>query len=191
MILSGPRLVTVIEDLHNHTSAEITWAWARITLGALLAFLMEFAEFLVLCKTSSLTLSIAGIFKDICQLALAVTFKKDQLSLINVIGLVVCLAGIVCHLLHKYSTMQDSQKQQQSLEFDNDNEESSGEYKFNDGSGGAGSSAGGVHVKSHSTLTVPLLEQTDSEDESGNDPGNKQNASDVIFDVLKRRDMQR
>ncbi|KAH8350880.1 hypothetical protein KR067_002504 [Drosophila pandora] len=189
--IEGPRLVTVIEDLHNHTSAEITWAWARITLGALLAFLMEFAEFLVLCKTSSLTLSIAGIFKDICQLALAVTFKKDQLSLINVIGLVVCLAGIVCHLLHKYSTMQESQKQQQSLEFDNDNEESSGEYKFNDGSGGAGSSAGGVHVKSHSTLTVPLLEQTDSEDESGNDPGNKQNASDVIFDVLKRRDMQR
>ncbi|XP_017098497.2 solute carrier family 35 member C2 [Drosophila bipectinata] len=188
--IEGPRLLLVMEDLHNHTLAEISWAWGRISVGALLAFLMEFAEFLVLCKTSSLTLSIAGIFKDICQLALAVTFKKDQLSLINVIGLVVCLAGIVCHLLHKYSTMQDSQKQQQA-DFDNDNEDSSGEYTFNEG-GGAGSSAGGgVHVRSHSTLTVPLLEQTDSEDESGNDPGNKQNASDVIFDVLKRRDMQR
>ncbi|KAH8339318.1 hypothetical protein KR074_011416 [Drosophila pseudoananassae] len=188
--IEGPKLLVVIEDLHNHTLAEISWAWGLISLGALLAFLMEFAEFLVLCKTSSLTLSIAGIFKDICQLALAVTFKKDQLSLINVIGLVVCLAGIVCHLLHKYSTMQDSQKQQQA-DFDIDNEESSGEYTFNEG-GGAGSSAGGgVHVRSHSTLTVPLLEQTDSEDESGNDPGNKQNASDVIFDVLKRRDMQR
>ncbi|KAH8300371.1 hypothetical protein KR018_000010 [Drosophila ironensis] len=182
---AGPALVNVIEDLHNHTSEEITWAWARITFGALLAFLMEFAEFLVLCKTSSLTLSIAGIFKDICQLALAVTLKKDHLSPINVVGLVVCLAGIVCHLLHKYSSMQEAQKHQQALDFDNDNDESSGEYKFNDGS-----TAVGVHVKSHSTLTVPLLEQTDSEDETGNDP-NKQNASDVIFDVLKRRDMQR
>lgn len=144
----------VIEDLHNHTWDEITWAWVRITLGALLAFLMEFAEFLVLSKTSSLTLSIAGIFKDICQLALAVTFKKDQLSLINVIGLVVCLAGIVCHLLHKYSTMQDSQKQQQVLEFDNDNEEFSGEYKFNDGSGAGGSSGGARQVALHADGAV-------------------------------------
>jgi len=145
---------------------------------------MEFSEFLVLCKTSSLTLSIAGIFKDICQLALAVTIRKDHLSVINYIGLIICLAGIVCHLLHKYSNMKEMQRQQE-LQLDNDQEESSpGEYKFNDGS-----AIVGVHVKSHSTLTVPLLEQTDSEDESG--ASNKQNASDVIFDVLKRRDMQR
>ncbi|XP_020800066.1 solute carrier family 35 member C2 [Drosophila serrata] len=192
--IEGVKLVKVLEDMHNYTSNEITWAIARITFGALLAFLMEFSEFLVLCKTSSLTLSIAGIFKDICQLALAVTLKKDKLSLINVIGLVVCLAGIMCHLLHKYSSMKEAQKQQKALAFDNDNEESSSEYKFNaSGDVAAGGAAVGVHVsKSHSTLTVPLLEQTDSEDESGNDPSNsKQNASDVIFDVLKRRDMQR
>ncbi|XP_017029891.1 solute carrier family 35 member C2 [Drosophila kikkawai] len=193
--IEGPRLLMVVGDMHNYTMHEITWAIAQITFGALLAFFMEFSEFLVLCKTSSLTLSIAGIFKDICQLALAVTLKKDQLSLINVIGLVVCLAGIVCHLMHKYSSMKEAQKHQKAMAFDNDNEESSGEYKFNTGSGdgGPGSAIIGVHVsKAHSTLTVPLLEQTDSEDESGNDPGNnKQNASDVIFDVLKRRDMQR
>ncbi|XP_016966562.3 solute carrier family 35 member C2 [Drosophila biarmipes] len=185
--IEGARFVAVLEDLHNHTSNEITWAIAKITAGALLAFLMEFSEFLVLCKTSSLTLSIAGIFKDICQLALAVTLKKDQLSVINYIGLVICLAGIVCHLLHKYTSMKESQRQQKEMEFDNDQEESSpGEYKFNEGS-----AIVGVHVKSHSKLTVPLLEQTDSEDESGHDASNKQNASDVIFDVLKRRDMQR
>eukprot|EP00099_Drosophila_melanogaster_P020784 NP_647817.2 uncharacterized protein Dmel_CG14971 [Drosophila melanogaster] len=182
--IEGAGLIAVIEDLHNHTSNEITWAIARISAGALLAFLMEFSEFLVLCKTSSLTLSIAGIFKDICQLALAVTIRKDHLSVINYIGLIICLAGIVCHLLHKYSNMKEMQRQQE-LQLDNDQEESSpGEYKFNDGS-----AIVGVHVKSHSTLTVPLLEQTDSEDESG--ASNKQNASDVIFDVLKRRDMQR
>ncbi|XP_017071480.1 solute carrier family 35 member C2 [Drosophila eugracilis] len=185
IVLEGARFVAVIEDLHTHTSNEITWAIAKITAGALLAFLMEFSEFLVLCKTSSLTLSIAGIFKDICQLALAVTLKKDQLSVINYIGLVICLAGIVCHLLHKYTSMKETQRQQKDLESDNDQDQSTGEYKFNEGSAIAG-----VHVKSHSTLTVPLLEQTDSEDESGHDP-NKQNASDVIFDVLKRRDMQR
>ncbi|XP_017057971.1 solute carrier family 35 member C2 [Drosophila ficusphila] len=185
--IEGANLFAVSEDLHNHSSHEITWAIARITAGALLAFLMEFSEFLVLCKTSSLTLSIAGIFKDICQLALAVTLKKDQLSVINYIGLVICLAGIVCHLLHKYTSMKETQRQQKEQGFNDDQDESpAGEYNFNEGSAIAG-----VHVKSHSTLTVPLLEQTDSEDESGHDPSNKQNASDVIFDVLKRRDMQR
>ncbi|XP_043646772.1 solute carrier family 35 member C2 [Drosophila teissieri] len=182
--IEGANLIVVIENLHNHHSIEITWAIARITVGALLAFFMEFSEFLVVSKTSSLTLSIAGIFKDICQLALAVTIKKDHLSVINTIGLAICLAGIFCHLLHKYSNMKEMQKLQE-LSLENDHEESSpGEYKFN-----GGSAIVGVHVKSHSTLTVPLLEQTDSEDESG--PSNKQNASDVIFDVLKRRDMQR
>ncbi|KAI8038962.1 solute carrier family 35 member C2 [Drosophila gunungcola] len=190
MGIEGPNLIEVLADLHNHTSTKITWAISRITAGALLAFLMEFTEFLVLCKTSSLTLSIAGIFKDICQLALAVTLKNDHLSVINYIGLVICLAGIVCHLLHKYTSMKETQRLQKDLQSDNDVEESTspGEYKFNEG----GSAIVGVHVKSHSTLTVPLLEQTDSEDDSGNDPNsNKQNASDVIFDVLKRRDMQR
>ncbi|XP_044313969.1 solute carrier family 35 member C2 isoform X2 [Drosophila rhopaloa] len=185
--IEGANLIEVLKHLHNHTSHEIIWAIGKITAGALLAFLMEFSEFLVLCKTSSLTLSIAGIFKDICQLALAVTLKKDQLSFINYIGLTICLAGIVCHLLHKYTSMKETQKQQRDLQFDNDLEESSPkEYKFIEGNANVG-----VHVKSHSKLTVPLLEQTDSEDESGHDPNNKQNASDVIFDVLKRRDMQR
>ncbi|SPP87233.1 solute carrier family 35 member C2 [Drosophila guanche] len=193
--IEGVKLYAVAEHLKVYTTDEITWAIARITFGALLAFLMEFTEFLVLCKTSSLTLSIAGIFKDICQLFLAVTLKKDQLSPINYVGLVVCLAGIACHLWHKYSTMAEAEKQHKELQLDNDHDDLSAEYNFNDGgaagSGGADNSIAGIHVRSHSTLTVPLLEQTDSEDESGNDLNNKQNSSDVIFDVLKRRDMQR
>ncbi|XP_001352863.2 solute carrier family 35 member C2 [Drosophila pseudoobscura] len=194
--IEGVKLYDVAENLKIYTTDEITWAIARITFGALLAFLMEFTEFLVLCKTSSLTLSIAGIFKDICQLFLAVTLKKDQLSPINYVGLVVCLAGIACHLWHKYSTMADAEKHQKDLHLDNDRDDLSAEYNFNEGGaggggGGADNSIAGIHVRSHSTLTVPLLEQTDSEDESGNDLNNKQNSSDVIFDVLKRRDMQR
>lgn len=45
-----------------------------------------------------------------------------------------------------------------------------------------------VLQKKHSSQTIPLLEQSDSDD-SNND--NERSASDVIFDVLKRRDMQR
>ncbi|XP_064544601.1 solute carrier family 35 member C2 [Drosophila montana] len=189
LFIEGPKLYKVLENLHNVSEADVIWTLARITLGAFIAFFMEVSEFLVLCKTSSLTLSIAGIFKDICQLALAVALKGDQLSPINLVGLAVCLAGIACHLLHKYSSMAKLNKQQLALQLEDDGEDMCAEYDFNKGNvivGVHGNSAG-----THATLTAPLLEQTDSEDESAADSANKQNASDVIFDVLKRRDMQR
>lgn len=188
-LIEGSKLHQGILDLHKHSEEDIIWNIAKVTLGALIAFLMEVTEFLVLCKTSSLSLSIAGIFKDICQLALAVAYKGDQLSSINLVGLGVCLAGICCHLWHKYTSMSQLNKQQLALQLDNDGEDMSAEYEFNKGNpivGVHGNSSG-----SHATLSVPLLEQTDSEEDSANDSTNKQNASDVIFDVLKRRDMQR
>ncbi|KAH8366152.1 hypothetical protein KR093_009753 [Drosophila rubida] len=185
-LIEGPKLQQGMLDIHQMSEEDIIWTIAKVTLGALIAFLMEVTEFLVLCKTSSLSLSIAGIFKDICQLALAVAYKGDQLSSINLVGLGVCLAGICCHLWHKYTSMAQQNKQQLALHLDNDGDEMSAEYEFNKGNTSSGNASG-----SHATLSVPLLEQTDSDEDSANDSANKQNASDVIFDVLKRRDMQR
>lgn len=83
----------------------------RISIGAVLAFGMEVSEFLVLSRTSSLTLSVAGVLKEICQLVLAVETKGDQLSAVNVVGLVLCLGGIACHVIHKYSVFRQSGSQ--------------------------------------------------------------------------------
>ncbi|EDV97458.1 solute carrier family 35 member C2 [Drosophila grimshawi] len=181
----GSKLYTLMGSLNSFPIDHIAWVIARITLGAYIAFLMEVSEFMVLCKTSSLTLSIAGIFKDICQVALAVELKGDQLSSINVVGLAVCLVGIGFHLVHKYSSMEKMSKQQLATQMEGGGEDMDTEYDFNNKTN-AGNSTG-----SHATLTVPLLEQTDSEDELSNGNTSKENASDVIFDVLKRRDMQR
>ncbi|ALC43904.1 CG14971 [Drosophila busckii] len=189
LFIEGPRLYVVLEHFSSYAPEDVTWIWTKVTGGAAIAFLMEISEFMVLCKTSSLTLSIAGIFKDICQLALAVALKGDQLSPINLVGLAVCLAGIGCHVMHKYSSMSQLNKQQQVLQLDNDQEDAAAEYDFSKGNTHSGIGQSNAMGK-HATLTVPLLEETDSEDESGND-ANKQNSSDVIFDVLKRRDMQR
>ncbi|XP_041987579.1 solute carrier family 35 member C2 [Aricia agestis] len=73
----------------------------KVTVGATIAFAMEISEFLVVTYTSSLTLSIAGIFKEMCILVLAVEVSGDQLSLINVLGLSLCLMGIIGHIIHK------------------------------------------------------------------------------------------
>jgi solute carrier family 35 protein C2 len=72
-----------------------------VLLGSLLAFLMELSEYLLLTYTSSLTLSIAGIFKEIFTLFLAYEYTGDRMSSINFMGLVLCLIGISLHVVLK------------------------------------------------------------------------------------------
>jgi len=85
------------------------FSWVLIlSVGAIIAFIMELSEFLTLGQTSSLTLSIVGIFKEICQLILAVEFNHDQLTGFNLIGLVLCLGGILCHAISKYYSLSNT-----------------------------------------------------------------------------------
>lgn len=86
-------------SLGNDDSAWTTTTY--IISGSLLAFFMELSEYLLLTYTSSLTLSIAGIFKEVFTLYLAVEYNGDTMSLINLLGLGVCVTGISLHVLQK------------------------------------------------------------------------------------------
>ncbi|XP_014391849.1 PREDICTED: solute carrier family 35 member C2 isoform X5 [Myotis brandtii] len=70
-------------------------------LGGILAFGLGFSEFLLVSRTSSLTLSIAGIFKEVCTLLLAAHLLGDQISLLNWLGFALCLSGISLHVALK------------------------------------------------------------------------------------------
>ncbi|XP_005092130.1 solute carrier family 35 member C2 [Aplysia californica] len=72
-----------------------------IMIGAGLSFMLELSEFLLVCHTSSLTLSISGIFKELCAFVLAVLINHDETSLLNGVGVVICLLGIVLHVVTK------------------------------------------------------------------------------------------
>ncbi|KAM3968823.1 solute carrier family 35 member C2 [Aphomia sociella] len=88
-------------ELQRLSGKELGPTILKVSVGATIAFAMEISEFLVVTYTSSLTLSIAGIFKEMCILVLAVKVSGDQLSPINVAGLVLCLLGIIGHIVHK------------------------------------------------------------------------------------------
>ncbi|XP_002735463.1 solute carrier family 35 member C2-like [Saccoglossus kowalevskii] len=72
-----------------------------LSLGACLAFMLGVSEYLLLGQTSSLTLSIAGIFKEICTLYIATQYVGDILTPINAVGMVICLSGITLHVILK------------------------------------------------------------------------------------------
>lgn len=168
--------------------------WIKISIGAFLAFFMEISEFLVLSQTSSLTLSVSGIFKEICQLVLAVEINGEVLSFYNLIGLMLCLGGIASHVIFKYWTY--SNNPHERFETEAEYQYPSNTYDISENipkqveesdetkTMGKGSN---VTLAYNMGLKAPLLDyETDSEE---NDMDSK--SAEVLFDILKRRDETR
>nr|XP_055229080.1 solute carrier family 35 member C2 isoform X2 [Gorilla gorilla gorilla]XP_055229081.1 solute carrier family 35 member C2 isoform X2 [Gorilla gorilla gorilla] len=110
MFLGLFPLFAVFEGLHLSTSEKIfrfqdTGLLLRVLgslfFGGILAFGLGFSEFLLVSRTSSLTLSIAGIFKEVCTLLLAAHLLGDQISLLNWLGFALCVSGISLHVALK------------------------------------------------------------------------------------------
>lgn len=127
------------------------------------------------------------------MLVLAVLFSTDTFSLINVLGLVMCLGGISIHVVHKYSTLSGGKPV-------NASDVNTIDITSNGGAGAAvgavtydkGQRDKAVRLNIRSGQNVPLLNEaladTDSDDDS---PNGTNNSNDIIFDVLKRRDTRR
>ncbi|ORY07123.1 TPT-domain-containing protein [Basidiobolus meristosporus CBS 931.73] len=65
-----------------------------ILLGGLMAFLMVSAEFMLISRTSVVTLSVAGIFKEVLTIFVSIVTFGDKVTGVNIIGLCVTLFGI-------------------------------------------------------------------------------------------------
>uniref|UniRef100_A0A3P9N8M6 Solute carrier family 35 member C2 n=1 Tax=Poecilia reticulata TaxID=8081 RepID=A0A3P9N8M6_POERE len=76
----------------------LLYSLMTLSVGGTLAFGLGFSEFLLVSKTSSLTLSISGIFKEVCTLLLAASLMGDRMSKLNWLGFAVCLCGISLHV---------------------------------------------------------------------------------------------
>nr|AKN21648.1 slc35c-4 [Schmidtea mediterranea] len=93
-----------------HNSTEGLDLFFVLLYGAILAFAMECTEYLMVSRTSSLTLCISGIIKEITLLGLAVKINKDEINSINFVGLIFCLLGISLHVIIKFRYSNDDQK---------------------------------------------------------------------------------
>uniref|UniRef100_A0A0K0E4M3 TPT domain-containing protein n=1 Tax=Strongyloides stercoralis TaxID=6248 RepID=A0A0K0E4M3_STRER len=105
MILAILPLAWVFEgdDILNYNHPDITLSVIilNIFFGGVLAFLMEVTEYVLLLKTSGITLNILGIIKELITLLLAHYIHHDKLSTINGVGLTLCITGMILHALTK------------------------------------------------------------------------------------------
>ncbi|KAJ3353245.1 Triose-phosphate Transporter [Allomyces javanicus] len=98
----------LLEPVTHLTSmpAFATAAAARLSVllvvaGGTLAFTMLVIEYRAIQLTSGLTLSVAGIVKEVGTIVLSVLIFGDVLTALNIVGLFVCLAGIALYHIHQ------------------------------------------------------------------------------------------
>ncbi|KUI62071.1 hypothetical protein VP1G_09205 [Cytospora mali] len=108
-----------------------------------IAFLMTASEFALLQRTSVVTLSIAGIFKEVVTISTATIVFDDKLTAVNISGLFVTIGAICAYNWIKISKMR------QEAETD----------------------AYGRHHIDEDDMTSPSSSSTDVEDEGGEETG--------------------
>ena len=84
-----------------------------VCLGAVVAFFMVLVEFVLIAKTSALTFMVAGVFKEFLTVVVAHFVFGDELSLMNIFGLIVLIIGVVLFNLWKY----DKVRKEKEAEF--------------------------------------------------------------------------
>ncbi|GAA5859439.1 hypothetical protein JCM8547_006822 [Rhodosporidiobolus lusitaniae] len=82
------------------------WSTLRTTVAIIfpgfLAFAMNVTEFGLIQRTSVVTLSVAGIFKEVAVIFLSTVLFHDMLTPINISGLIVTIFGIALYNYLKY-----------------------------------------------------------------------------------------
>ncbi|KAI1328372.1 triose-phosphate transporter family-domain-containing protein [Xylariaceae sp. FL0255] len=119
MFLTLLLIAIPVEGFANFEEAIIMLSaeWGAIRTPLLLlfpgtiAFLMTSSEFALLQRSSVVTLSIAGIFKEVVTIIVAALVFDDKLTPINISGLLVTLSAIAAYNYIKLTKMRDEAQQ--------------------------------------------------------------------------------
>jgi len=110
LVFEGTRISSSIAVFRFEEPVVFFHTLSLVGFGGCIAFVMEVAEFLLVSYTSGLTLSVAGIVKEIISLTLAIIYQSSDISLINMVGLVVCMLGITLHVVRKATQVEKPEK---------------------------------------------------------------------------------
>ncbi|TID29018.1 hypothetical protein CANINC_002166 [Pichia inconspicua] len=87
-----------------------------ILIPGFLAFFMTISEFVLLQYASLLTLSIAGIFKELLTIFVSWIVFGDKLSSLNIVGLAVTFADIVWYNIYRFEQNAEAAKRNEPEE---------------------------------------------------------------------------
>lgn len=99
--IEGPKLAVSVQTFRAPSSHVVAVTVSLVLFGAFLAFMLTVSEYLLLSHTSSVTLAVSGIFKEICTIFIATEFGEDEMDWLKFGGFVICLSGIILHVIFK------------------------------------------------------------------------------------------
>lgn len=104
LAVEGPTEIvtglTALADAHG-----LGWGMLLLVFPGVLAFCMISSEFALLQRSSVVTLSICGIFKEVVTITAAGVIFHDKLTAVNVTGLIVTIGSIASYNYMKISRM--------------------------------------------------------------------------------------
>lgn len=80
-----------------------------IAAGAVIAFCMVWCEYVLVSETSSLTLMVAGICKEILTVLAAIVVFGERLGAVNGLGLGVTIVGVIMFNIYKYQKVKSGE----------------------------------------------------------------------------------
>lgn len=105
----------VVSGLHILVAQQgLAKALVLLIIPGSLAFCMIAAEFTLLQRTSVVTLSICGIFKEVVTISAAGIIFHDELSAVNISGLLVTIACIAYYNYFKVNKMREDAREKLS-----------------------------------------------------------------------------
>lgn len=128
------EMESIIES-HFFTDSSLFWTtWWSILAGGILAINLNFSEFVLIGRTSALTLNVAGNIKVVAVSALSVLFFKTRISALNISGYAVCILGVWIYNMRKTQGGETNNDMADGEELlPRDREEFASEGKLNDG----------------------------------------------------------
>ncbi|KAI7871933.1 triose-phosphate transporter family-domain-containing protein [Mucor mucedo] len=100
---------------HFDTFSHIMESFGLMSIGGFLALAMTLAELYLIKSTNTITLSVAGISKEIVIIILAVLIYGDVLTTKNLLGLLVSIIGIISYNYYKLSKEDSNEKGQYQM----------------------------------------------------------------------------
>ncbi|KAI9323539.1 triose-phosphate transporter family-domain-containing protein [Dichotomocladium elegans] len=96
------------ESKHFDTMFHFLESFGLMAIGGLLAFAMTLAELYLIKSTNTVTLSVAGISKEIVIIMLSVLIYGDVLTRKTLLGLFVSIVGIIWYNYYKMTKAQQA-----------------------------------------------------------------------------------
>ncbi|WOG92198.1 hypothetical protein DCAR_0311458 [Daucus carota subsp. sativus] len=102
-------------NVYFNSSWHITRSCLLLLLGGTLAFFMVLTEYILVSVTSAVTVTIAGVVKEVVTILVAVIYFHDEFTWMKGCGLIIIIIGVSLFNWYKYQKLQKGESSEDDM----------------------------------------------------------------------------